>query len=149
MFLLETDFCIDWLRRKNYARNALAAVLPSDVAISVVTVGELLVGAHCAQAPSKEAAKVEAFLKPIPILDFGRPEAFSFAKISAHLRQQGQLIGVQDAMIAATAEVHQCTVVTKNLKHFQRVKRLQTVNWEAKPPSGTTSKNPKPSRRLI
>jgi tRNA(fMet)-specific endonuclease VapC len=136
MFLLDTDFCIDWLRRKEFARKALANVLPTDVAISAVTVGELLMGAYCAQAPDREAGKVQAFLQPIRVLDYGNQEASRFAEISATLRQQGQLIGVPDAMIAATAQVHRLAVITKNLKHFERVKNLKVVNWETKPPKG-------------
>ena len=138
MFLLDTDFCIDWLRRKDYARKALANVIPTDVAVSAVTVGELLMGAYCAQVPDREVEKVDAFLKPIQVLDYGKPEASRYAGISARLRQQGQLIGVSDAMIAATAEVHRFTVITKNLKHFEKVKTLKVVNWEVKPPKGAS-----------
>ncbi len=137
MFLLDTDFCIDWLRRKEFARKALAIMLPSDVAVSAVTAGELLVGAYCAQMPEREAEKVLAFLKPIRVLDYGMTEAQHFARISAYLRQQGQLIGVPDTMIAATAEVHRFAVITKNLKHFEKVKNLKVVNWAARPPKGT------------
>jgi tRNA(fMet)-specific endonuclease VapC len=139
MFLLDTDFCIDWLRRKEYAREALAIMVPSDVAVSSVTVGELLVGAYCAQMPDRETEKVDAFLKPIRILDYGVPEARHFADISAYLRQQGQLVGVPDAMIAATAEVHRLTVITKNLKPFEKVKNLKVVNWQTKPPKGLSA----------
>lgn len=133
-FLLDTDFCIDWLGRKDYARQALALVHPTEVSVSSVTVGELLAGAHCAQMPEREAGKVEAFLKPIKILDYGRTEASRFARISADLRQHGQLIGTSDTMIAATAECHRMTVITRNQKHFGKIETLKCENWEAKPP---------------
>ena len=134
MFLLDTDFCIDWLRRKDYARKALAKLVPADVAVSAVTVGELLVGAQCAQMPAREAEKVHAFLKPIPVLDFSVAEAVRFAEIAARLRQLGQPIGVQDAMIAATALVRRSAVVTRNVRHFERVQNLKVVNWLVEPP---------------
>lgn len=133
-FLLDTDFCVDWIRRKDYAQHALASRLPTEVAISAVTVGELLMGAFCAQHPEKETLKVEAFLKPIQILVYGQAEASRCARISADLRQQGQLIGISDIMIAATAESHRLTVITRNLKHFGKVKNLKVENWETKPP---------------
>ena len=135
MFLLDTDFCIDWLRRKDYARKALAQMLPSEVALSAITVGELLMGAYCAELPDRQAEKVQSFLKPLQVLPYGSLEAANYARISADLRRQGQLIGVSDAMIAATAASHLSTVVTRNLKHFERVKNLEVVNWEAKPPA--------------
>jgi len=132
--LLDTDFCIDWLRRKEYARKALALLRPADVAVSAATVGELLVGAQCAQVPAREADKVHAFLKPLPVLDFSLAEAVQFAAIAGWLRRQGQPIGVQDAMIAATALVRGSAVVTKNVRHFERVQGLQVCNWMAVPP---------------
>lgn len=134
MYLLDTDFCIDWLRKKTYARTALARVLPGQVAVSAVTVGELLVGAYGAQQPEREAEKVEAFLKPIQVLAYTGAEAVRFARITASLRQEGQLIGVPDAMIAATAQTNRRAVVTRNLRHFGKVKQLRVENWETHPP---------------
>ena len=140
MFLLDTDFCIDWLRRKDYARKALSSTLPSDVAVSAVTVGDLMMGAYCAQLPETEARKVNAFLKPIQVLPYGKAEALHCAGVSARLRQQGQLIGTADTMIAATAGLHGLTVITKNLKHFGKIEGLEAVNWEAKPPKCPTQR---------
>ena len=134
MFLLDTDFCIDWLSSKTYAREALDRVTPPEVALSAVTAGELLMGACCAQRPDREAAIVRGFLKPIRVLPYDLEEAAHFARLSANLRQAGQLIGVADAMIAATAQAHRCVVVTRNQKHFGKVKNLKVVDWEAKPP---------------
>jgi tRNA(fMet)-specific endonuclease VapC len=132
VFLLDSDFCIDWLRGTEYARKALASVLPSDVAVSAVTLGELLIGAYGARLAGKEAQRVDDFLKPIRILEFGRSEAFHFAGIMSVLRKAGQPIGALDAMIAATAMTNKLAVVTRNLKHFERVKDLKVLDWEAK-----------------
>lgn len=131
MYLLDTGFCIDWLRRKTYARTALAAVKPSAVAVSAVTVGELLLGACGSQAPDRESDKVHRFLQPIRVIDFGRVEAEHFGRMASVLRRRGQLIGVADTMIAATAEAHRLTIVTKNLRHFEKVENLNIRNWAA------------------
>ena len=135
MFLLDTDFCLDWLRSKAYAREALAALTPSEVALAAVTAGELLMGACCAQRPDREDALVRGFMQPIRILPYNLEAAEHFAHLSAYLRHAGQLMGVADAMIAATAQAHRCTVGTRNLKHFAKVKKLKVVDWEARPPS--------------
>jgi tRNA(fMet)-specific endonuclease VapC len=73
-------------------------------------------------------------------MDYRTVEATHFAGISAVLRQQGQLIGVPDAMIAATAQVNRSTVITKNLKHFEKVKNLKVVNWAVKPPKAAPAR---------
>ncbi len=47
----------------------------------------------------------------------------------ADLRQQGQSIGYADEMIAAHALALDCTLVTDNVRHFQRVAGLRLENW--------------------
>jgi len=133
MYMLDTDFCIDWLRRKAYAREALAGVRPSLVAVSAVTAGELFMGAHGAQEPGRELGKVVQFLQPIRIINYGAAEAAHFGRMAALLRKQGQLIGVADTMIAATAQLHNLVVVTNNFKQFGKVPGLQAASWRAKP----------------
>ena len=51
------------------------------------------------------------------------------ADLAAMLRRTGQPIEWSDLMLAATAKVHGLTVVTRNLRHFERVPGLQVENW--------------------
>ncbi len=48
-----------------------------------------------------------------------------FARLRGELRRQGQLIGDPDILIAATALDHSLTLVTRNLKDFQRISNLR------------------------
>ncbi|MER3559173.1 MAG: hypothetical protein C4336_06790 [Armatimonadota bacterium] len=48
-----------------------------------------------------------------------------FAEIRAHLRRRGELIPDFDLLIGATALVHDLTVLTFNLRHFQRIPELK------------------------
>jgi tRNA(fMet)-specific endonuclease VapC len=41
------------------------------------------------------------------------------------------LIGVEDLLIGATALSHGYTIVTANIRHFQRIPNLQVENWLA------------------
>ncbi len=45
------------------------------------------------------------------------------------LSKKGQLIGVHDLLIAATAIVHNCAVLTANMKEFERVPGLETISF--------------------
>ena len=134
-FLLDSNFCIACLRRKPWALQILGRVPLLSVAVSAITVGELLVGTHLAEDSGRELAKVEAFLRPIQVIPFGRDEAFQWAKLDASLRKQGNRIETEDAIMAATAMALGMTLVTGNARHFGRVKGLKTVDWEQKPPS--------------
>jgi len=133
-YLLDSNFCIACLRRKPWAMKALASVPLSSIAISSMTFGELLLGSRLASSPAVEFSKVNAFLGPIPVLAFGRAEADRWAEIDAQLRAQGNRIETEDAIIAATAMANEMILVTGNLRHFERVKGLNRVDWESNPP---------------
>ena len=138
-FLLDSNVCIACLRRNPWALKVLGSVPLASVAVSSLTVGELVLGTHLSKDPIRELAKVEAFLRPIQILPFGRDEAFQWASLDAQLRKQGNRIEAEDAMIAATAMALGMTLVSGNTKHFERVKGLRVVDWEHKPPKGAGS----------
>jgi tRNA(fMet)-specific endonuclease VapC len=133
-YLLDTNFCIHFLRGRAWARSALSKVQLTDVAISAVTVGELHEGAHRSDHPAREVAKAEAFLGPFAVLPLGRAEAMEWGAIEAQLRRDGSPIEAEDGMIAATARKHGLTLVTGNTRHFARVKGLRIVDWEQRPP---------------
>ncbi len=133
-FLLDTDFCVHVLRGRPWARAALAAVKPSDVAISAITLAELEVGKRL---DPKRAGPVDAFQKAVPVLAFGPFEAERFGRVQSVLIQSGTKIGDMDALIAATALASGRVLVTGNLRHFERVPGLKIADWEARPPRGT------------
>jgi len=67
------------------------------------------------------------------VIGFGVPEACLAGEIYAKLENSRQRIGVADTGIAATASLQGLTVVTSNLKHFERIIALgyplQLENW--------------------
>jgi predicted nucleic acid-binding protein len=67
----------------------------------------------------------------VTILNFGVSEAVLAGNILAHLARRGELIGVEDVLIGATALVREYTVVTGNVRHFERIPSLQVENWLA------------------
>jgi tRNA(fMet)-specific endonuclease VapC len=133
-YLLDSNVCIACLRRKPWALKALGNVTPASVAVSAVTLGELMVGVHLAAAPGSELDKVKAFLRPIEVLPFGQDEAGQWALLDASHRRQGNRIEAEDGMIAATALAQDMTLVTGNTRHLGRVKGLKLVDWERHPP---------------
>ena len=57
------------------------------------------------------------------------------ADIYAFLRQQGQLIGDADILIAATALIHGLVLITENVAHFSRISNLMIESWRAPRPA--------------
>jgi tRNA(fMet)-specific endonuclease VapC len=100
--------------------------------LSVVTASELLHGVHRAKTPdirAKRSAFVEAVLARFPLLAIDLPTARTHAQLWAELASSGKMIGPHDLWIAAACVAHGLTLVTGNLREFQRVPGLVLESW--------------------
>ncbi|MBE7504345.1 MAG: type II toxin-antitoxin system VapC family toxin [Verrucomicrobiales bacterium] len=127
--LLDTDICIGVLRQRPGMVQRLSQLAPSECAISMVTVFELLCGAEKARDPVRERQKVERFVSAIVELPLDRAAAGTAARIRADLERQGQPIGPYDLLIAGQAVANGLTLVTNNCREFGRVSGLKLQSW--------------------
>ena len=97
-------------------------VLPddADVAISAVTVSELLLGVELADAAYRDARRelVEGVIERVEVVPFDLEVARHHAALLAHTRRIGQPRGAHDIQIAATASASARTVVTTDATAF-------------------------------
>jgi len=63
------------------------------------------------------------------VLPFGNKEALLAGDILAVLRETGQIVGVEDVLIAATAIANQSAVITGNVDNFTRIQGLNVEIW--------------------
>jgi|FLYL01.1.fsa_nt_gi predicted nucleic acid-binding protein len=142
MYLLDTDVLSNLLRRAPSTAliAKLAAVPPEQQFTSSITWGELIYGAY-RLGPQVDVLldRIEATLLPnLPVLPFDVAGARRYGELRAELEQRGTPIGDADLRIAAIARAHGLTVVTGNVRHFQRVPGLPVENWI----EGETSRSP-------
>jgi tRNA(fMet)-specific endonuclease VapC len=129
VFLLDTNTCIDAIRRRPARVLArLNAVSPDQLPLSVVVAMELEAGAMRAQAHAYAPA-VRAWIAAFHVLPLEDGARAHFARIKCDLMARGQLIGPMDLLIAAHALALGATLVTNNEREFKRVKGLRTENW--------------------
>lgn len=102
---------------------------PSEVCISAVTMAELEYGICHSSKPSQNRKALILFLSGITILPFGTEAALEYGNIRHKLQTQGMLIGANDLLIAAHAKSLNLTLVTHNIREFQRVEGLQIEDW--------------------
>ena len=127
--LLDTSIVIYVIKRRpvdvldSFNANA------TRMAISVVTLAELLHGAEKSSRPAANLAVVEDFASRLEVLPYTAKAALHYGQIRAALERQGQPIGVNDLHIAAHARSEGLTLVTNNLGEFSRVPALQIENW--------------------
>jgi tRNA(fMet)-specific endonuclease VapC len=129
IYLLDTDTCIGVLRQRPGMVQRLSQAAPTDCGVSMVTVFELFCGAEKAQNPALERQKVERFVSVIIELPLDRSSADAAAKIRADLERQGNVIGPYDLLIAGQALAAGLTLVTNNVREFQRVRGLNIQSW--------------------
>jgi tRNA(fMet)-specific endonuclease VapC len=101
---------------------APADVLPTeaDVAISAITVAELLVGVELADERhrARREALVEGIISRVEIVPYDLAVSRHHASLLAHVRRAGEPRGAHDLQIAATARASDRRVVTTDKAAF-------------------------------
>jgi predicted nucleic acid-binding protein len=110
--------------RRQLAFDVLRATLAQGhVAISVVTVSELLQGVHRATEKQRPAthALVEGLLTEFEVIPFDLPAARVHAALASELATKGTPVGNHDLLIAATAISRGLEVLTRDQRSFPRI----------------------------
>ena len=124
-FLLDTNAVSEPLQQRPdpaYLRW-INAPDTDDLALSVLTLGELRKGAGLLGDGARRS-RIEAWLSDVivqfhgRVLDVDLSVANAWAEIAVRHRRQGRVVGAVDELLAATALVHDLTLVTRNLRHF-------------------------------
>ena len=129
-FMLDADTCSYIMKRSNAALlKRLRRTPVSDICISVITKSELLYGVEISPRQQQDEAALSAFLQFVEGTGLPDSATSDYAKIRAHLKASGTLIGANDLFIAAHARSLGLTLVTNNTREFGRVARLHIENW--------------------
>lgn len=130
-FLLDTNVCIDVLRGRPEVVARFREHSPTDLAVSVMTVFELVQGAGRAplQHRAIEDRKVSALVAAIQTVEFDRNCARIAGNINAGLLNNGTPVGIMDVFIAATALIMDVPVVTNNTRDFSKIQGLEVIDW--------------------
>lgn len=129
-YMLDTNICIYAIKHKpEKVFNELQKHDPSDVCISSVTYAELVHGVEKSAAVEKNRLALSMLLANIEILNFDVEAANCYGKIRADLEKKGTPIGPLDMMIAGHAQSLGYTIVTNNVREFERVPDLKIANW--------------------
>lgn len=117
------------IKRRPLSALALFNENAGHMAISSITLAELMHGAEKSNAPTRSLAAVEDFCSRLEVLPYGPKAAMHYGNIRARLESRGQTIGLNDLHIAAHARSEGLTLVSNNLREFERVEALQLANW--------------------
>jgi toxin FitB len=136
-FLVDTNVVSEWVKpRPNPGVVAWLAETDEDqVYLSVVTLAELRHGVD-RMATGRRHNQLSAWLEhELPMRFEGRILAIDAAiadacgKLAARGEAAGRPVEAMDAFLAATAQVHQLTLVTRNTAHFHPILKSFLNPW--------------------
>jgi tRNA(fMet)-specific endonuclease VapC len=129
-YLLDTNICIYLIKRQ--PPQVLARFqqrVPGDIGISTVSLAELEYGAAKSRFPERNRQALEQFILPLLICNFNADAAAAYGLLRTQLERAGMPIGPLDLMIAAHALSLNVTLVTHNIREFERVAGLRVETW--------------------
>src|SRR5438552_16190466 len=121
-FLLDTDTCSAYLKNVRAVSNRF--LQHGGLHISVVTVAQLEIWLRRRTVAKRRKQAYQAMRKIVDVLDLDRAIAELAGDIGARLHDQGRPMETMDLLIAATALVHNLTLVTHNTSDFINVPGL-------------------------
>ena len=130
MYMLDTNICIYIIKKKPISVLQKFESLPlGSVAMSLVTYGELEFGALRSNNSKRALDILDEIAAYIPVLPMPIDAAKEYADIRANLSAKGTPIGNNDLWIAAHARSLGHTLITNNVREFERVENLKLENW--------------------
>lgn len=130
MVLFDTDVISALMRRRvtDGLLQRLARLDPEEQAISAITVGELSYGV-ARVGRTDLMARARLVISGMRVLAFDAAAAELYGPLRARLEKRGLKVAEADLRIAAIALLHDCVLVTGNVRHFARVDGLRVENW--------------------
>ncbi len=128
-YMLDTNILIYTIKnRPKKVRDAFKKHA-DYLAMSTVTLGELIYGAEKSTQSVRNLADIEVLAARMDVVPFDSQAAIHFGQVRAELSKSGKLIGPFDLMIAGHARSRGLILVTNNLREFKRVPGLRVENW--------------------
>lgn len=130
-YLIDTDIIIFALRKDKSVLIKFEENKNIPISISMITYAELIFGAKRSQNEQQNMIKVRHIRELYPIEELNEGVMEVFADIKAKMFNNGMRIEDMDLFIAATAIYNDLTLVTNNVKHFEKIPYLKLENWKS------------------
>ncbi len=130
MVMLDTNICV-YVLKKHPAYllekfNQAGVIHLSSIVYSELCCGVTLSPAHLQESRRKQLAE---FVALTTLQCWDEKAAICYANIRADLKAKGSPIGNMDMLIAAHALSLNATLITNNVREFQKVVGLNFENW--------------------
>lgn len=124
-YLLDTDWAIHWLKGRKVVIEKVKELEEEGLAISMISVAEIYEGIFGSKNPKKHEEDFKEFLIDVTVVEITEEICKKFGEIRNILRKRGELISDFDLLIASSALINNLTLLTDNVKHYERIKGLE------------------------
>ena len=131
MICLDTDVTSTLIKPAPPLRliRRMAAVPPKEQSTTAITLAELLYGASRRPGSGLEE-RIRAIMRSAhAVFPFDPEAAELYGPLRAGLEREGRPLPHADLCIASIALARDLTLVTGNVRHFERVPGLRVENW--------------------
>jgi tRNA(fMet)-specific endonuclease VapC len=127
-YILDTDVSVAYLRGSVEIIQHVQTVGAVNLCLSEITVAELKYGVEKSKRPEYNRQRVDSFCAKFRILPIYQAlDVFAYEK--ARLERLGIRLDNFDLLIGSTAIRYDLVLVTNNVKHFERMQRLNLERW--------------------
>ncbi|MBR4525299.1 MAG: PIN domain-containing protein [Bacteroidales bacterium] len=127
-YLLDTNVLIDMFKGNQRVQERIFRAEFRNCHVSEITLAELYVGAFKGGRP-KQLQEIGFVCKRFHLVPI-TSSLDRYARLRVNLENKGLSIDDFDLLIAATALTEGFTLVTHNLRHFERIEGLRTEDWD-------------------
>jgi len=127
MYLLDSDIIIDLLNNQEKIASHVKKIFQkNNLAISIISWMEVYYGIKKSKNIKFKADQLISFIKDlsIEIVSVDKKVGDKFVDIKINLENKKNPLADFDLLIAASALVNKLILVTRNVKHFTRIKGL-------------------------
>jgi tRNA(fMet)-specific endonuclease VapC len=127
-FVIDSDVAINAERQRKKLSDLIIQDPTAEYFISVITVSELFHGYERAtneKVRDERKQFIESILNHFRVISIDAETAKIHAKIWAGLQERHEMIGVHDSWIAASCLYYGHTLITLNLRDFERIPGLR------------------------
>ncbi|NKB72076.1 MAG: PIN domain-containing protein [Candidatus Latescibacteria bacterium] len=130
MYMLDTNICIYVIKQRPPSILEKFNTVPTDsLCISIISIAELQYGVERSRSKKLNQSVLTDFIARLTVHPWNMAAARQYGQLRTDLEQKGPPIGNMDLLIAAHALSRGDTLVSNNLREFERVENLDCENW--------------------
>ena len=127
-YLVDTDWIIHYLSGNRKIVEKLRSFKEEGLSISIISLAELYEGIYYSKNPDGNEEGLQNFLTGVTILGIDEEICRIFGRERGKLRNQKQLIGDIDLLIASTGLYYKLPILTNNQRHYKMVAGLKILS---------------------